>query len=165
MNTYRHILLISCLWLLGIVLGACVTTPLPIPPTVDPERLSLEDTNSNGPAVQVQGGPGAVDPGDENSNRIRVTQIGEPVSGGLPHFEEVEINEDGSFVALVSGLSSDLFYIELITTSQDIFLITVHGGFDGPVESTDPGPDRDGDGSPDAIDCAPDDESVGGQRC
>lgn len=163
MNTFRNILVIVSFWLLGIMLVACVTTPLPIPPTVDPERLSLSDTN--GPAVEVRGGPGAVDPGDESSNLIRVTRVGEPVDGEVPLFEEVEINDDGSFVAHVAGVSSDRFYIELVTTVQDIFLLAVQGGFDGPVSSTDPGPDRDGDGSPDAIDCAPDDETISGQRC
>jgi hypothetical protein len=160
MNRERHPVILC---LAGLLAGSCVTSPLPVPPTVDPERISLSDTN--GPAVEVEGGPGAVDPGDEDSNRIRVTRIGEPIDGELPQFDEVDVAEDGSFSALVGGLSTDRFFIELITSDEDIFLVAVTGGFDGPVVPADPGPDRDDDGSPDAIDCAPDDPGLSGRRC
>ena len=66
---------------------------------------------------------------------------------------------------MLPGNGSELFYFELITPDEDLFLIALQGGFDGPTQEADPGPDRDHDGSPDAIDCAPDDDSYRGQRC
>ncbi len=164
MTLPRHILATATLWLLGLGLTACVTTPLPIPPTADPERIGISDSMNGPPEVSVTGGPGAVDPGSEDSNRLRITRVGEPIDGAPP-FTEIEIAPDGSFEAVLTGYSSDLFYIELVTDDDDLYLITLQGGMDGPVQSVDPGPDRDGDGSPDAIDCAPDDDSVGGRRC
>jgi len=77
------------------------------------------------------------------------------LEGAPPEIAEVELASDGSFSAEVGGLPGDLLYLELITVTADLFLVAVQGGFDGPAQVADPGPDRDADGSPDAIDCAP----------
>jgi hypothetical protein len=155
----RLIAILAALFL--IASAGCFTTPLPIPPTMDPERIDLDA--QNGPSTQITGGSGAVDPGDEASNQLRITSVGEPIDG--PPFVEVEIAPDGSFSANVPGAAENRFYFELITPDEDIFLIALQGGMDGPSEAVDPGPDRDDDGSPDAIDCAPDDDTVTGRRC
>ena len=59
------------------------------------------------------------------------------------------------------------FYIEHLQDDVDVFVIAISGGSDsgsGTYEA-DPGRDTDGDGSPDRIDCDPDDDRYSGQRC
>ena len=50
------------------------------------------------------------------------------------------------------------------TEEDDIFLAAISAGV-GAVQVVDAGPDTDGDGSPDAIDCAPEDDEYRGRRC
>ena len=162
MTRYPQLLTAALFWLTfwsGLMVGGTgngvVTQP-------DPDQISIEPVN--GPAVDLTGGPGAVDPGSEGSNQLRVTRVGgEPVEG--PTFVEVEIDPDGSFAAELPGNGSELFYFELITPDEDLFLITLQNGFDNPTQEADPGPNHDHDSSPDTINCAPDDDSYRGQRC
>jgi len=151
--------IISTLVLLG--LSCCVTTPLPVPPTIDPERVTITDDSESG-GVLVEGSAGAVDPVDQE---LRITYGGEPIDSMPPLFDEVETAADGSFSAHVRGTVTSRFFIEAITDDEDLFLVAITVGSRGPSEETDPGPDSDGDGSPDEIDCAPLDDTQGGQRC
>jgi len=144
--------------LLGLV-AACVTTPLPLPPTMDPERISLEQGDEQ--TVIVRGAAGAASPG---GIELRVTPVESPPLSAPPEFGEVRVEEDGSFEVVVFGEIVDTFYFEALEEDEDIFLIAVTGAYGG-VAEVDAGPDRDGDGSPDPIDCAPDDDRFSGHRC
>jgi hypothetical protein len=134
---------------------ACVATPLPTPPSADIDRLAL--TASNPGEVTLAGADGAIQA--EDLVGLRVTG---PVAG-----TQVAVSEHGSFRAVLPGEVSDTFYLEAIVLDRDVFLIAVSApaGGGGRVEERAAGPDRDGDGSPDAVDCAPDDPAFGGQRC
>jgi len=149
----------SLAWIASAALVSCTTTPLPIPPTIDPESIGAMATN--GPSMVLTGRPGAIDPGGRT---IRVTRVEQ--GWGVPaDFVEAETAPDGSFEVEVPGTPADLFYFELLADEEDVFLIALAVQVDGTVLRADPGPDRDDDGSPDAIDCAPDDPSRGGRRC
>ena len=81
-------------------------------------------------------------------------------------FEEAVTAEDGSFSLSLGGVFSDgLFYIEFLLEEGDTFVMAVTRGDDGTAVEAEPGPDADDDGSPDRIDCAPTDDSYGGQNC
>jgi len=163
--------IVTVLVLCGLAAGltaGCVTTPLPVPPTVtvDIEQIVLGNDDRGG--VSIVGNPGAVDPGGEE---IRLTSSSD-IDAAEPQFDELVVAEDGSFQAWVRGTPSDVFFIEHLWRNEDIYLIAVAGytevdGPDGPYETilADPGADSDGDGSPDAIDCAPLDETLSGQEC
>jgi len=52
-----------------------------------------------------------------------------------------------------------------ISADEDVFFAAIVIDEAGNISEGDPGPDSDDDGSPDEIDCAPDDATLGGQRC
>jgi hypothetical protein len=155
-------------WCVALCVAGCVTTPLPIPPTltVDVNQIDLGRDDRGG--VEIIGRPGAIDPGGED---VRMTS-GSDIDSAEPEFDEFTVNDDGSFQTWLRGDPSNIFFIEHIWTSEDIFVTAIFGfsevdGPDVPYEAliADPGADSDGDGSPDAIDCAPLDETLSGRRC
>ena len=148
-----------CRWLVAATaaaVAACIATPLPTPPSVDTERLSL--TQADAERVTLVGEERAVQV--DGIARLRVS--------GARAWTEVPVSEFGAFTATLPGQLADIYYLEAIIEDEDLFLIalsTPSGGGGGPVEERDSGTDRDGDGSPDAVDCAPDDASRSGRRC
>jgi hypothetical protein len=78
---------------------------------------------------------------------------------------EVAVASDGSFGASLPGSRTDIIYLEEVTTARERFLGAVTGSTGSSVVVADPGPDRDMDGHPDAIDCAPDDQMRVGRSC
>lgn len=140
--------------------AACTATPLPVPPTADPDHVTVVDDGTSG--VVVRGGAGAVSPGGTD---IRVTWDPPPTTVSLPARVGTTVGEDGSFEVSLAGRRADRFFIEAITEDADLFLVAFTGGPGDTAVATDPGPDDDADGSPNAIDCAVDDPSLSGQRC
>jgi hypothetical protein len=146
---------LGALWL---GLAGCVTTPVPVPPTLAEVDVTLIDIESeiDSPAIPVAGGPGSIDPADVT---LRITNADVD-----PHvFVEFQPAADGSFSVNIAPGSR--YFLEQITATDDVFLVAIATSDTGATEVADPGPDGDGDGSPDAIDCAPGDEEHGGQRC
>lgn len=159
-------LVLTCLFLVFATPG-CVTTPLPIPPTLTVDADLVEIGYDERGGVSIVGQPGAVEPGGEE---IRVTSTSE-IDSTVPLFDEVDVGDDGSFRAWVLGDPTEHYFIEHLQSDEDVFVISIAGyseidspdGFETIV--VDPGADSDNDGSPDAIDCAPLDETLSGRRC
>lgn len=141
------------------MLAGCTTTPLPIPPTMDPDLVGSDPVN--GPSVRIVGQPEALD----QPGTIRVTHVGEPVDGTIPEIVVITTGDDGSFDVTVAGLPEDRYFFEFLGDHADIFLVALTFGMDGPAGVADPGPDADNDGSPDEVDCAPEDDTITGSRC
>jgi hypothetical protein len=153
--TARHISVLLAALALAALEG-CVATPLPTPPSARAERMSLVGAAD---AVTLSGGAGAIDRGSATVSSLRVT--------GARAWTQVPLAADGSFAAALPGAVTDAYAIEAVLADRDVFLVAVAGlaGGGGAVEPADPGPDGDGDGSPDVVDCAPADPTVGGRRC
>jgi hypothetical protein len=141
----------------ALLASRCVATPLPDPPSADARAMSL--VSSTPTTVTLLGRDGAIQPG---GTRIRVT---DPVTGNAGGRREVHVTASGAFQSEIAGSTADTIYVELLEASGVRFLAAVRDGGGGAAVSADPGPDRDGDGSPDAIDCAPDDPSLRGREC
>ncbi len=139
---------------LGLAWMSCVATPLPTPPTAAPANMSLVEGAQPG-EFDLSGEPGAI---TGELLRLRVTSDGAS--------REVPVAMDGSFEALaLPAIGPPTLYLEALTLDDDIFLVAVTRGPGTTAVATDAGPDRDMDGSPDVIDCAPDDTTLVGQRC
>lgn len=143
-------------------LSSCVATPLPQPPnvTVDPELIDLVEVSPD--MVELQGRPGAVEPGE---TELRSTVPPDPILRVPSRVVEFQAAVDGSFSTQSLGTREDEFYLEAILDDEDLFLLRFTGGPGTSIEALDPGPDSDGDGTPDIVDCAPTDETITGQRC
>lgn len=136
---------------------ACVGTPLPDPPSVRPEALTL--TQESASEVRLTGADGAIDFGDRApGGMLRVT------AAALPARVEVPVSTTGAFTAVVRGGLGDTLHLELVSAPEDAFLAAVAGVGDG-VAVVAPGPDADRDGSPDAVDCAPTDPGYASREC
>jgi hypothetical protein len=149
---------LTALGALSMTLASCVTTPVPVPPTLVEVDVSVIDIDDeiDAPTIPVTGGPGSIEPADAT---LRITNADVDPHASVEFVPET----DGSFsVDIPPG---DRYFLEQITAGDDFFLVAVATSDEGAVEVVDPGPDADGDGSPDAIDCAPDDEEHRGQRC
>ncbi len=138
--------------LLGLALVACTATPVPIPPSADPDRIEVF-ADGEGRSV-VRGEPGAI---SGQAEMLRASSSEGSAEG--------DTGDDGSFFLVVPGLPSDVFYLEGLLPTEDRFLVAVTGGPGGDAQVADPGGDADGDGSPDAVDCAPMDPMLSGSRC
>lgn len=152
---------------LAAVAFGCVATPLPQPPieyALDITRVQLAPQTS---VLTLRGSPGAFTPGGVD---IRVTPLPDPNQAFLPTPSIVTVAADGSFSVTLAGDPEGTFTFEAIETDRDVFVDAVSGessplGDGFVVTQGDAGPDRDEDGSPDVIDCAPDDPELGGSRC
>ena len=137
--------------------AACNATPLPTPPTVYPEKMTLVEV-AVGQTLLI-GGPGAAEPA---GLLLRVTSPGSS-------WTEQHVRADGSFIASFASQPTELvLYIEAVSTDRgDQFLVAVTralptGG--DAVVAVDV-PDSDMDGSPDLIDCSPTDPMFGARTC
>ncbi len=136
----------------------CVGTPLPDPPSARADAMLLVAVPPNG--VRLSGADGAIDVADLSGASLRVT---------IPRLDsrvETSISGAGAFTAELPGALTDTLYLELVDPSGDIFLLAVAdgGAMDDAVVVVATA-DRDGDASPDAIDCAPDDAAYGSLAC
>jgi hypothetical protein len=134
--------------------SGCLGTPLPDPPSFSGEAITLSESPQPD-TVRLVGDPHALNPGGVT---LRITTP--PAPGEL-----VATNADGSFGRIVPGAAGDRIFFEIIDTEEDRFVGAFMAPLGGRLVAVDPGPDTDADGSPDAIDCAPTDDTVGGQRC
>ncbi len=139
-----------------LALPGCIATPLPEPPSADPGAMTLTETQPAG--IRLAGTSGAITPG---SIRMRVTDPSTAATGGRV---EVDVGADGAFGADLPGATTDVLYLEQVGPDRDLFFAAVQASGTAAV-SADPGPDSDGDGSPDAIDCAPLDRTLIAREC
>ncbi len=140
-------------------LAACVATPLPQPPSFELDTGAV-DVELSDAAVTFIGSSGALTPGSVD---LRVSPG--PTDSDPPlELGTATVAEDGSFTVFVVSPDDNIFFFEALTDDEDIFVIAVTIDGDAIVEA-DPGPDTDQDGSPDEIDCAPEDADLSGQRC
>lgn len=138
---------------------ACVATPVPQPPDIELDVAKIRYELVEGNVVAVIGEPGAIEPGDFE---LRIRPVPDPPSDVQIELGTTTVAADGSFSVLLLGHPNDLFYFEAIEPTRDVYFGVIQG--DPPAEA-DPGPDSDEDGSPDRIDCAPDDPTRQGSRC
>ncbi len=113
---------------------------------VSPERMRLE------------GSEGAIRPGGA---ALRVTMMRTAEIRGRV---TVPVTARGAFSAELAGTLGDILYLERVDEAGDEFLVALAAVGDRPTR-VEAGRDRDGDGSPDAIDCAPDDPLQRGREC
>ncbi len=137
-------------------LSACLATPIPDPPSLDVARMSLVQASAS--EVRLSGRAGAVRPG---GRALRVTNPSAPMSSASV---AIYTAADGSFGATLPGATIDTLFLEGLSDTADTFEIAVRLE-GGTVVGAPGGSDRDVDGSPDVIDCAPDDRTQSGQRC
>ena len=138
--------------------AACVATPQPEPPSLDPAAMSLVATGAD--TLRATGTAGAVrGAGDAMALRLTIPRSAE-MGGRIV----VPLSREGAFSGELTGMAGDVVFIELIEAGGDRFLLAVSDAGDG-VAATAPGGDMDADGSPDAIDCAPSDPSLVGREC
>lgn len=155
----RHILLGLALGLW--FAGSCVATPLPQPPEVelDIEKLTVE--GGDGSPVVFVGAPGALSVGDIE---VRVTP-GPTDSDPVLEIGTAPVAADGSFEVVTISPLDNTYFFEAILADEDVFVAAVTVDVFGTPTLGDAGPDTDEDGSPDAVDCAPEDPDLSGQRC
>lgn len=142
---------------------SCAPTPLPQPPDDRTASFDLFSMRSISAAlVAIDGAPGAITPGDVT---IRFTYEPPPNVVLMVPPVETTVVDDGSFAITTEGTVDGTYFVESLEADEDRFLGAFTGGPNDTVVAVDPGPDADGDGSPDEIDCAPDDATRTGQRC
>ena len=135
---------------------ACSVRPVPEPPSSVADANSMRISQASTEAVRVTGLVGAIaKPG-------LTLRVSNPTARDRSH---VSVGQDGSFVVVLQGLTSDTFYLEALASGTDDFLIAITAGEGDSVVEADAGSDLDGDDSPNAIDCAPHNPVVGGSRC
>ncbi len=161
MKRKRHSNLLGLALALGACAGSCVATPLPQPPSLelDIEKLSID--SGPGEPVVIVGEPDAVSIGGID---IRVTP-GPTDTDPVLEIGDASVAADGSFTVIVVSPLENTYFFERIDGATDEFFAAITIDSSGNISEGDPGPDADGDGSPDEIDCAPDDETLVGQRC
>ncbi len=137
-------------------LAACLATPIPDPPSLEVSRMMLVQASAS--EVRITGSMGAVRPG---GRALRVTN---PAAPAMTASVAIYTAADGSFGATLAGTTADTLFLEGLSDTADTFEVAVRLE-SGSVVSTSAGGDRDLDGSPDMIDCAPDDRMQSGQRC
>lgn len=165
MTRFIHILALT---LLSLTVAGCVADPLPMPPTVTPtmnvEAITMFD---DGDTIRFEGSADAI---SEGNVALRFSAVAPPFDGVAEDVVGTSSNDDGSFVVTLSGELTYRFFVEALIPDTEAFLgalAPVCLMCTGPLEvgMADSGTDRDGDGSPDVIDCAPDDEDLLGQQC
>lgn len=153
----RH-LLAFVLSVLALPLGlACVGTPLPDPPSARPEAMTLTPEDPN---VRLTGRMSAIELAGRPSGTLRVSN---PTTDARVL---VAVAADGTFTGALPGVTTDVLYLELVEAPSDLFLVAVSGfGTGDGVTMAPAGPDGDMDGSPDAVDCAPADDTLRAREC
>ncbi|MDH5492954.1 MAG: MopE-related protein [Myxococcales bacterium] len=137
--------------LLGFVLGSCLGQGITLDRSLDPALVTISP-GTLVETVDLRAAAGAV----EGAWRIRAT--------GPNAATATAVMEDGSFEILgLPGLPTDIYYFEAISDVSDAFLVALQE-VEGAIVVAEVG-DRDGDGSPDAVDCAPENSTRGGSRC
>ena len=151
-------ILLLCALLVAPLQAACVATPQPEPPSLDPAAMTLVATGPD--TMRATGAAGAVrDAGDAMALRLTI-----PRSAELGGRIVVPLSREGAFSGELTGMPGEVIFIELIEAGGDRFLLAVSDAGDG-VAASPPGGDMDADGSPDAIDCAPSDATLVGRDC
>ncbi|MFO0548822.1 MAG: hypothetical protein U0271_10565 [Polyangiaceae bacterium] len=130
---------------------ASCATPLPDPPDVDTAQMSLVAADTS---VTLEGQNGALNPGGFT---LRVTDTVSLTA------VEVPVDAQGAFTATVLGSIDDPLWLESADSDEFLGVVGTDGG--GGVVPLDSGADSDSDGSPDAVDCAPNDNQVEGSAC
>lgn len=133
-------------------LATCVATPLPDPPSIDTAALTIEAADAGN--VTLTGAGGAVQP---SGITLRVTDV------AANSRVEVAVDGKGAFVATLPGVVSDTLFLE--DASSEAFVVAVSSDGKGGAVEVSAGPDADGDGSPDAVDCDDGDDTVRGSSC
>lgn len=147
----RVVRFVAWLALLG---EGCAVRPIPEPPSVDTSRMSLTEAAPD--SVVLTGSPGAIASGGA------ALRVANPESRDR---SQVLVGPSGDFEVVLRGSRDHVLFLEILGPETDAFLVAVTGGPDVSVETVSPGPDQDGDLSPDAIDCAPNEAALGGSRC
>lgn len=137
-----------------VLYAGCIATPLPTPPTADVSKMTLIE-GAQPDEVDLHGVADAI------TGELLSLRVSSSLSSA-----ETTVAVDGSFDVIgLPAMLPPLLYLEAITADEDVFLVAVERGAGTSVLEADAGPDRDFDGSPDAIDCAPDDPMLAGSRC
>ncbi|UJR85802.1 hypothetical protein [Sandaracinus amylolyticus] len=148
--------LVPLAWLL--VIAGCVATPLPDPPSANPEAITIRESQPE--QLTVTGTDGAIHPGEM---RLRITNLTTAERGGRI---EVAVTPSGAFDATLPGTLTDTLYLEQVEAmGGGTFIAALVSSGGTAVMSIEPGPDTDGDGSPDLVDCAPNDEMLASREC
>jgi hypothetical protein len=150
------------IFLLACAVWACSATPVPQPPSYELDVDKSELQTTDGSTVRIVGGPGAISPA---GIRIRVTPKRDPDIDPILEPGSATVAADGSFIVVVSSPPANTFYFEVLEEEEDVYFAAVLFDADGNTSEGEPGPDTDADGSPDEIDCAPEDPALSGQRC
>jgi len=146
----RLIVIDILLALILVLMARCDATPLPIPPEMDPEMLTLINDPGNPDNVLFDGPVGTADP----SRRFTIQDIAsfqEPV--------EISLNADGSFTFSMQGALADSFRVRIFHRNNWVHFFDCHSdGMDGVALLPDQ--DADGDTYPVVRDCNDTDPSI-----
>jgi cysteine-rich repeat protein len=129
--------------LLAAVVAACEASPLPYPPDLRTDLLSLT-TGAHGDLV-LAGGPGAARPPGMELRARNATRPAEPAA--------TRVAGDGSFTLAVDGDLADTLRLDRLASAGTSVLVHVASAGEPDVRRVPAPADTDGDGWADDIDC------------